>query len=237
MEPSGMTAAILFDIGGPIDTEVEHERLMDADIRDCLAQAGIAVDDASYREAERRAIESFAPNAYQSIVWQLTSGEPDRAARVWAAVQERSRDRDGFRLRPGIAVLLAALSAQGLLIGLAANQPAAVLEKLDRAGIGRYFGYREVSGTLGLRKPDPRLLLKVCEGLGVSPARSIMVGDRIDNDVVPARILGMRTIRFRTGRHTGQQPRSWLEVPDEDVSDVESLADALQRLIHAMGAG
>jgi putative hydrolase of the HAD superfamily len=230
-----MTAAILFDIGGPIDTDVEFERLMDSDIRSCLAQDGIAVDDASYREAERRAVESFAPNAYQSIIWQMTGGEPDRAARVWSAVQGGSRARDCFRLRPGIAPLLAELFEQGVRIGLAANQPAAILDTLDRAGIGHYFGFREVSETLGLRKPDPRLFLKACEGLGVPPARSIMVGDRIDNDIVPARVLGMRTIRFRTDRHAGQQPRSWLEVPDEEVGDVESLAKALQRLIRAIG--
>lgn len=230
-----MAAAILFDIGGPIDTEVEHERLMDLEIRDCLQEEGIAVDDASYGRAERRAIESFAPNAYQSIIWQLTGAEPDRAVRVWAAVQGRSRGRDCFSLRPGIAALLAELFERGVRLGLAANQPGAVLDRLDRAAIGHYFGFREVSETLGLRKPDPRLFLKACEGLGVSPARSIMVGDRIDNDIVPARILGMRTIRFRTGRHAGQQPRSWLEVPDEEVGDVESLAKALQRLVRAIG--
>jgi putative hydrolase of the HAD superfamily len=232
-----MATAILFDIGGPIDTEAEHERLMDSDIRDCLAQEGIGVDDPAYRAAEGRAIESFAPNAYQSIIWQLTGGDRDRAARVWAAVQERSRGRECFRLRPGIAALLAGLSEQGLRIGIAANQPAAILGTLERAGIGRYFAFRQVSETLGLRKPDPRLFLMACEGLGVSPAGAIMVGDRIDNDIVPARVLGMRTVRLRTGRHAGQRPRSWLEVPDEEVDDVASLADALRRLIGGIGAG
>jgi putative hydrolase of the HAD superfamily len=232
-----MATAILFDIGGPIDTEVEHERLMDADIRDCLGQDGVAVDDPSYLEAGRQAIESFAPNAYQAIIWQLTAGDRHRSARVWEAVQARSRARDSFCLRPGIAALLAELSAQGVRIGLAANQPARVLGALDQAGIGHYFAFRQVSGSLGLRKPDTRLFLAACEALGVSPADAIMVGDRIDNDIVPARILGMRTVRFRTGRHAQQQPRSWLEVPDEEVHDVPLLADVLGRLIGAVDVG
>jgi FMN phosphatase YigB (HAD superfamily) len=112
-----------------------------------------------------------------------------------------------------------------------------MLDTLDRAGIGRHFAFRQVSETLGLRKPDPRLFLIACDGLGVAPAQTVMVGDRIDNDIVPARVLGMRTVRFRTGRHAGQRPRSWLEMPDEDVVDVASLPDALRRQVDAIDAG
>jgi hypothetical protein len=56
-----MTTAILFDIGGPIDTEVEHERLIDSNIRDCLVQEAIAVDDASYREASGARSRALRP--------------------------------------------------------------------------------------------------------------------------------------------------------------------------------
>jgi putative hydrolase of the HAD superfamily len=58
-----------------------------------------------------------------------------------------------------------------------------------------------------------------------------MVGDRIDNDVVPAKLLGMRTILFRTGRHAKQQPRSWNELPDAEVHTVAELEDAIVRYI------
>ncbi len=58
-----------------------------------------------------------------------------------------------------------------------------------------------------------------------------MVGDRIDNDIVPAKWLGMRAILFRTGRHIHQQPRSWLELPDAEVYDVPGLEAALDSLI------
>jgi hypothetical protein len=41
----------------------------------------------------------------------------------------------------------------------------------------------------------------------------------------------MRTILFRTGRHRAQQPRSWLEVPDAEVEDVDGLRAALYALV------
>ena len=58
-----------------------------------------------------------------------------------------------------------------------------------------------------------------------------MVGDRIDNDIVPARAFGMRAIRFVTGRHSEQQPRSWREVPDADVHSVAELDEVIHQLV------
>jgi HAD superfamily hydrolase (TIGR01509 family) len=129
-----------------------------------------------------------------------------------------------------MAELLAELRAQGMRLGLAANQPAAVLQRLDRHGMGRYFDHREVSGTLGLQKPDPRLFLSACEALGVPPAACLMLGDRIDNDIAPARSLGMRTVLLRTGRHRAQQPRTWLECADAEATDTAGVRSALRRL-------
>ena len=64
-----------------------------------------------------------------------------------------------------------------------------------------------------------------------------MVGDRIDNDVAPARTLGMRTVLFRTGRHAAQQPRSADEVPDAEVRNVAGLRVVLAHLLNEPTAG
>jgi len=77
------------------------------------------------------------------------------------------------------------------------------------------------------RKPDPRAFLAACDALGVRPADCLVIGDRIDNDIAPARQLGMTAIWFRTGRHRDQRPRTWLEVPDADVETVAALRDAI----------
>ncbi len=222
--------AVLFDVGGPLDLEIEHERLKDADIQAELAAAGRPVSAAAYAAACRHAVQCFAWNTYQAIVWRLCAGDAVLAERVYAEVTARAQGRDLFEPRPGMAELLAELRARGLKLGLAANQPAAALARLDRHGMGSVFDHREVSATLGLYKPDPRLFLAACEALGVPPAACLMVGDRIDNDIAPARALGMATLLFRTGRHRRQQPRTWLELPDVEVRDTAGLREALQRL-------
>ena len=66
----------------------------------------------------------------------------------------------------------------------------------------------------------------------LASAKSIMVGDRIDNDIVPAKALGMATILFRSGRHRRQRPRSTAEEPDSIVTDVPELEAAIGALEH-----
>jgi HAD superfamily hydrolase (TIGR01549 family) len=180
-------------------------------------------------------VESFASNAYAAIIWRLAGGDEGLARRAYERMAslsgERHTARGGLEIRPGIEELLARLKARGLLLGLAANQPAAAIGWLDEAGIGKYFSHRQVSGHHGFHKPDVRLFLAACADLGVGPGECVMVGDRIDNDIAPARVLGMVTVRFRTGRHRDQEPRTWLEAPDVEVRSVEELGAALDRVL------
>ncbi|MCI0809873.1 MAG: HAD family hydrolase, partial [Chloroflexi bacterium] len=197
--------AVLFDVGGPLDTETIMDRMIDEQIVESFRSRGVSVSDEQYGEVVAWAIEVFAPRTYDAIIWKIAGLNQDLTdsviAELYETVPDRNEARGHFELRDGIPELLEKLSNQGLLLGLAANQPSGTLDKLDRVGILRYFKYQEVSGSTGLQKPDPRLLLHSCEGLGVVPEEAIMVGDRIDNDIVPAKVLGMTPIRYVTGRH------------------------------------
>lgn len=239
--------AVLFDVGGPLNTQETYERLVDQDIRDGLAAAGYQVGDDDYQRAWRWAIETFAPNPYQSVIWLLTSRNVHAARDIYRVVASRAPLHDAFELRPGMVELIRRLSRRAVRLGLAANDPQTSLAALDAFGIGRYFRPRGGWGRTGLRlhespspsrsqegpplrKPDVRVFSQAAERLKVAPQECVMVGDRIDDDIVPAKSLGMRTILFRTGRHAAQQPRSWEEMPDAEVHDVGELATEIGRL-------
>lgn len=227
-----MIKAVLFDIGGPIDMEIAHEAAIDRALKSALAAEGLTVSEDAWRAAGRFAVESHAPNAYQAMAWRLCGEDTAWAAKAWARFRAlREGAFSPLEARPGMEVVFCTLKDRGMKLGIAANQPVGMQAKLTSAGFDRFFDHCVMSDELGLRKPDPRLFLAVCEALGVEPADSIMVGDRIDNDVAPARALGMKTVRFKTGRHKEQRPRSWLEVPDAEVEDVPALQEALLRLI------
>ena len=50
-----------------------------------------------------------------------------------------------------------------------------------------------------------------------------MVGDRIDKDIIPAKMVGMKTIRIKTGIHKNQEPRIPKEIPDKTVEKIKEI--------------
>ncbi|BBK29593.1 hypothetical protein STHU_02270 [Allostella humosa] len=229
---AGPRRAVLFDVGGPLDQETAFEQRIDGVILAALAAEGCRLDPGAYDRLCGAAVASFAPNLYEAVVWSALGGDRDACGRAMVAVAGRmAADPPAFELRPGMADLLAGLHGRGVRLGLVANQPASALERLAAGGLAPYFDHFAVSGTNGFRKPDVRAFLAAATALAVAPAECVMVGDRIDNDIAPARLLGMAAVRLRTGRHAGQRPRSLREVPDADVADVPGLALAIDRLL------
>ena len=223
--------AILFDVAGSIDLEFAWEIAVDRAIAAACGLEGIPVEQAKIEEASERAVEAFATNTYAHIITTLCSGHLATIARVRRRVGDALEGLDVFQLRPDIDGLLRRLAGRGLKLSIVANQAAETRERLQRAGIGDLFAVHGLSGGTGLSKPDPRAFKAAVAVLGVAPSECIMVGDRLDNDIVPAKELGMATILFRTGRHRRQQPRSLADQPDAVVTDVIDLDAAITALL------
>lgn len=223
-------AAILFDVGGPLDTEESHENAVDRLLPEAARHAGYEFTPGDYIAACAHAIEIYAPDLHESVVWQLCNGDRFAAHRAWALFTEAMSKYAFADPRPGMAALLGSLRATGLRLGAVPDQPGPLTGKLERLGMSGLFDCDLGTTALGARKPDTRLLLAVSGRLGVAPTDCVMVGDRVDADIVPARHLGMRTIRFRCGRHAMQDPRGWSELPDVEVATVDELAAAIDRL-------
>jgi len=108
-----------------------------------------------------------------------------------------------LRLADGAAECLRQWDDQGLLLGIASNAQAYTLRELTTAfeGTGLKLSRfdREVrfwSFENGFSKPDPlvfRILTARLEARGIRPAETLMVGDRLDNDIEPARAQGWQT--------------------------------------------
>jgi putative hydrolase of the HAD superfamily len=108
-----------------------------------------------------------------------------------------------LRLAEGAAECLRRLNENGILLGIASNSQAYTLRELTAAlrgtGLNLSMFDREVrfwSFENGFSKPDPhvfRILTARLEARGVSPAETLMVGDRLDNDIEPARAHGWQT--------------------------------------------
>jgi HAD superfamily hydrolase (TIGR01509 family) len=223
-------AAILFDVGGPILPEEELYEIYLGTLRSALRDDGVPVTDEEFDAAVTRSILSFVPSLTKAVAWQFTRPDAAKCLEVVAEGRRRFGDARLQRVpRPEIADLLRSLAKEHVL-GLAANASAGVREALEPHGLLRFFRSTEVSGDLDFGKPDPRFFLHILANLDARPEEAIMIGDRLDNDIIPARGLGMKTILFRTGPYSILAPRTPDEVPDAEVQTMQELGEALQRL-------
>jgi len=55
-----------------------------------------------------------------------------------------------------------------------------------------------------ITKSDPRYYEQIAQLFGVNPHQCILVGDRIDKDIIPAKQVRMKTIWTRVGLHKNQ---------------------------------
>ncbi len=96
------------------------------------------------------------------------------------------------------AKCLAALN-QRYKIGIIANQPLGTKERLEHHGVLKYINLVIASAEEGIAKPDRRIFETALQRSNCEPGKAVMIGDRIDNDIIPANLLGMHTIWIKQG--------------------------------------
>ncbi len=111
------------------------------------------------------------------------------------------------------AEVLKRLHHAGWLLGLASNSQAYTVSELQEGlavhGLGLEVFHPDLcfwSFKHGFSKPDPhvfRILSARLTALGISAAETLMVGDRLDNDIEPARAFGWETWHFSSTSGAG----------------------------------
>lgn len=137
---------------------------------------------------------------------------------------------DGERVYSGVAEMLEALRGRYRL-AVMANQSPGAEARMRARGIHHYFEFVLASAEVGLVKPDPRIFKLAEEKAGCTGAGMLMVGDRIDNDVRPAKALGWRTIHVRQSFFRLQRPRNEAETPDAVVERVAEVGRLLKACV------
>src|SRR5690348_2961089 len=98
---------------------------------------------------------------------------------------------------PDALSCLERLRARDILIGLAGNQPLAAEQVLRDMGLD--VDVIASSEQWGVEKPSVEFFQRVCEAVHLPPCAVAYVGDRLDNDVLPAIDAGMKGIFIRRG--------------------------------------
>jgi HAD superfamily hydrolase (TIGR01549 family) len=146
---------------------------------------------------------------------------PVTEADIDRAVDEMNRAfmtevNEKIRAVDGAPECLSALRKEGIKCHILTNGPLdGQLKKLKITGLDQLVEEVFVSEALGASKPDPEVYRIVLAQLGVGPATAAMVGDSLENDVLPARSLGMRSLLYApsTPEEDSLSVRTLWEVP------------------------
>ncbi len=82
-------------------------------------------------------------------------------------------------------------------LGIIANQSVVAKNKLESAGLLQFLHTADMSGHLGVDKPNPEIFKTVLSGVGAEFDTSIMIDDNVERGLLPARLLGMKTIWYK----------------------------------------
>ena len=108
-------------------------------------------------------------------------------------------------------------------LGIIANQIPGAEKRLEEMGIRRYFDLIVTSAEEGVAKPDLRIFSIALTRAACTPDQAVMIGDRIDNDIVPAKQMGMKTGWIKQGFGKYWSIQGDCETPDYEVNDLSEL--------------
>jgi len=110
-------------------------------------------------------------------------------------------------------------------LGIIANQLDGLKERLQAFDLLQYFKYIISSWDIQVMKPDIRIFEYALDKANCAPQETCMIGDRLDNDILPAKSLGMKTVWIKQGFGALQKPLSKPEEPDHSINNLSELLE------------
>src|SRR5467141_2847890 len=178
---------LFFDLG---NTLISEERAWERRIQrlvSSLERYGRCRAIEEVRAALREASEKFAPRLITRAIEKLIDDLECRKS----ILAEARYDKELESLYEGAEQTLGALSSR-YRIGVIANQPAGTEERLRKWGLMSFISICLSSTEVGLEKPNAAIFQLALSQSGCQPPQAVMIGDRLDNDVRPARLLGWK---------------------------------------------
>ncbi len=176
---------LFFDIGS---TLVDETKVYEGRFKYIAEKSGL-----SYDEVCDSALELFKQNK---------KGDKELMKRLGLPIPEwKSADEVLYPDAKSVLQKLSWKTGGKYKIGIIANQNPGSKERLKSFGILEYIDLVVASAEEGCAKPDRKIFEIALSraGLEGQAANAVMIGDRIDNDIIPANEIGMKTLWVKQG--------------------------------------
>jgi HAD superfamily hydrolase (TIGR01662 family) len=130
---------------------------------------------------------------------------------------------------PGLDSTLNELQARGLRMALLSNagDEANVQRLIDHAGIRHYLHPILISAALGVRKPALTPFRIILSQWNLDPSQVVMIGDRLDQDILGAQRAGLHQIWLQAYAEPGQSIQQRPEWIGDTLAQVPALIEQL----------
>jgi putative hydrolase of the HAD superfamily len=222
-----MVKAVLFDLDDTLyDTTLQVAQARKNAVKAMVA-AGLKATEDEAEAALKRVVSDKGPNYHRHYddMLELMGQETDPKVVAAGIVAYHETKRAFLVPYPDTISTLLSLRERDYRIGVVTDGiHIKQWEKLIRLGLADFFHTVVVAGDKMSGKPSPEPFLKAAENLEVEPGECIVVGDRLDRDILGAKKAGMKAVQLARGKHASKKPTSSDEEPDYVITRLNDLA-------------
>jgi putative hydrolase of the HAD superfamily len=214
---------VFLDVGGILFSDESYFSSLFEAIAAVAPETTRAAYDEKFRALRAEQSEPFSEALVETFV-----ADPARRASVRADADARWEAR-GYRaeeLYPEVPSVLAAL-ARDYRLACITNHFSWVRDRARDGGFAEHVSVWTISAEVGAEKPSPAIFEHALSDARTSPKKAVMVGDRLDRDIAPAKALGMRTVWVLRNEAPDEPTPEQLAVPDAVVRSLEELPGVL----------
>jgi HAD superfamily hydrolase (TIGR01509 family) len=213
-----MPQVLFFDLGWTLENENYSQLDRAIKVVSTCREFGISIPEETILELQDEGGKLGEPNVFKYALNHIGIAEEQ----IQEFLQTTTWNPSLLFLYKNVKNILQLLNQKNIL-GIIANQSKPVNDRLKKYGILNYFKTVISSCEAGQDKPDLGIFKLALTKIGTSGAEIWMIGDRIDNDIVPAKEIGWKTIRVLQGNHRMQQPITEFERADYTINQISEI--------------
>ena len=233
--------AILFDMGGTLRSSIKKDEASKLEIVrkiiDLLGADATPKEFSDYLTQRTKAYRDWAKETLIDVderelwtKWMLPDWPVEQITRIAMQLNGLWREATGDRIVfPETKEVVLELFRRGYRLGLVSNTMSSVeipqaLKELELAGC---FETVILSCVVGMRKPDPTILLEATKRMDVDPAKCAYVGNLLHRDVLPSQKAGFGKVVIRRDPDTFDEHQAKYPelAADHYIDDLYGLLD------------
>lgn len=242
--------AMLFDMGGTLrSTTIREREVKKKNIHEMIVLLEADLDELEFIKLLKERAKAYKDWSGRTMLelnevelwrqWMLPDWPSDQVGRLAQQLSQLWRDATGKHIVfPETRETVLALFRRGYRLGLVSNTTSSVEvpRLLEELGIAGCFEAVILSCVVGVRKPDPSILLMAAARMGVRPEHCAYIGDQPLKDVAPARKAGFaRTVILRGPKSSHGLPQDATLIPSHTINNLKELLELFPPLSRAKG--